>query len=162
MRAWLLLVLVACGSEEVDLTGVYAVDSAVGSEPCGDDAAIAYDAFVKFEHTDAFGVEVFVYASCTDEAAATCDAKPGAFAEPIDNGWLGVVTASSGGGGVDCVLGYSEQRATLSGSALVIELSAYVEHVSGLSSDECHPDEAGRRNTAMPCVEHTRVDATRI
>jgi hypothetical protein len=157
-----LVVLVACGTEEIDLTGVYEVDSAVGSEPCGADAAIAYDAFVKFERTDVLGVEAFVYAGCTDETAAICDGKFGAFAEPIDGGWLGVVTASAGGGVADCVLGYTEQRATLSGRTLVIELSFYTERIPGLTAGECHPDEAGRRNTSMPCVEHERVDATRL
>lgn len=84
----------------------------------------------------------------------------GGFAEPIEDGWRGVITTSSGGGGSDCLLGYSEQTAVLRGSALVIELERHSEDVPGLSETECDPSEAERRNITMPCDEHELVDAT--
>jgi hypothetical protein len=169
MRVCLLLVLVACGggggSEGPDLTGVYRVDSAVASEPCGADAEIAYDAFVKFEKMEILGAPFYAYSGCADAAGTDCAPSGGlfeGFAEPIADGWRGILTSSSGGGAIDCILGYVEQTATLDGAALAIEISSHAEEVPGLSEDQCSPDEAELRNTSMECVEHTLIDATKI
>src|SRR5687768_13747925 len=160
----LLLVVAACGSDEIDLSGVYRVDSAIGSSPCGADATITYDAFIKFERMEIFGSPFFTYEGCTDEAATDCQCNGGifaSFAEPIDGGWRGTLTSSSSGGS-SCLLGYNEQTAILRGSALTIEVSQYSEDVPGLSEEQCAPDEAERRNTSMMCEEHQLVEATRI
>ena len=160
----LLLVISACGSADVDLTGVYRVDSAIGSSPCGADATITYDAFVRFERMEILGTPFFTYEGCTDEAGTDCTSNGGifgSFGEPIDGGWKGTLTSSSSGG-TSCLLGYNEQTAILRGSALTIEVSQYLEDVPGLSEEQCDPDEAERRNTSMPCEEHELVEATRL
>ena len=164
MRYLALLVLVGCGSDNVDLTGMYRVDGAVGSAPCGTDAPLQdAPAFLKFAKDEFLGQTYFKYDGCTDEAGTDCMATGGLFSgffEPIDGGWRGVVTSSSGGGG-SCTLSYFEQTAILDDDALVIESHDYRDVVD-LPDDKCEPEEAEKRGDAMPCVEHTRFDATRL
>jgi hypothetical protein len=105
---------------------------------------------------DTFG---FVYARCTDEAATMC-ATPNpftdSFPEPIDDGWRGIST--SAGGLTTCSLIYAAQTATLHDARLVIEIETHREDLPG-DTVECSPDEAERRGTAMPCIEHERIEA---
>lgn len=169
MRVLLALVLVlplvgACGGDDpVDLSGVYRVDVAVESAPCGADLPTSSPpAYVKLGKENLFGQQYFDYATCTD-AAGTDRAGGGLFTgffEPIDGGWRGVVTSSSGAGG-SCSLGYFEQTAILTEAMLVIEASTYRDSVE-LAAEQCQPEEAERRGDTMPCEEHTRIDATRV
>jgi len=165
-RLVLVSFLGACGGGDggVDLTGVYRVDSAARSEPCGMDAPDpAAPPFIRFAKDELFGAPYFSYEGCMDEAGTDCGGGIGIFGglfEPIDGGWRGVVTSSSGTGGT-CILGYYEQTAILDGTTLVIEGNRYGETVE-LPEAQCEPEEAERRNDAMPCEEHTRVDATRL
>jgi len=160
----LILVLAACGGSDVDLTGVYRVDSAVGSMPCGADASITYPAFLRFEKMEFLGQPFFAYDGCTDETATECTSVGGligGFFEPTDDGWLGRTSFSSGGG-ASCTLGIINQSATLRSAALTIEISSHEEEVDGLPDDQCDPDEAERRGTEMPCIEHSLIDATKL
>jgi hypothetical protein len=157
------LVVGGCGGgDPVDLSGVYRVDVAVESAPCGADTpTISPPAYVKLGKESLFGQQYFDYATCTDAAGTDC-AGGGLFSgffEPIDDGWRGVVTSSSGSGG-SCSLGYFEQTAILTDGMLVIEASTYRDTVD-LAAEQCQPEEAERRGDTMPCEEHTRVDATR-
>jgi hypothetical protein len=160
-----LLALAACGPDDVDLTGVYRVDSAIGSAPCGTDATIEFAAFVKFSKMELFGQEYFSYDGCADDTATECSSIGGligGFFEPIDDGWLGRSSFSSGGGGDICLLGIGRQTALLKGNGLTIEVSGHEEEVPGLTTDECSPDEAEQRGEAMPCVSHSLIEATKI
>lgn len=164
MRVALLLALAAC-SDNVDLTGVYRVDRAVGSAPCGTDEPIEFAAVVKFEEMELFGQEYFAYSGCTDESATECTSIGGLFEgffEPIDDGWLGRSSFSSGGGGSECLLGITRQTAILKGSALTIEATDREESVPGLTEEACSPDTAEQRGDAMPCVRHELVEATKL
>lgn len=155
----------ACGSDEIDLSGVYRVDSAVGSAPCGADEPISYAPFVKFQKDDFFGATLFTYEGCTDESGTSCQSMGGlfgGFAEPIDDGWRGVLSSSSGGGPLDCALGFTQQTAILKGSALTIEVSSHFDTVMGLSEEQCSPEEAESRGTELPCEEHELVLATKL
>jgi hypothetical protein len=157
MRVALLLLALAACTDDVDLTGVYRVDRAVGSAPCGTDETIDFAAVVKFEEMELFGQEYFGYSGCTDETATECTSIGGligGFFEPIDDGWLGRSSFSSGGGGDECLLGIVRQTAILKGAALTIELTGYEENVIGLTAEQCSPDEAEQRGEAMPCVRH--------
>jgi hypothetical protein len=161
--AMCLVVLVACGDEGPDLTGVYAVESAVGAEPCGTDEPIEYAPYVHFEKREFLGNEFFAYDGCADAQAAICTpigGVIGGFFEPIKGGWLGYQSSSSGSSG-ECLLGVVEQTAILDGRSLVIEVHHYEESVP-LDEVECFPEEAERRGPTMPCVEHSLVAATRI
>ncbi len=165
MRFALLALLAACGSDDVDLTGLYRVDSAIGSEPCGSDATIEHPPFVQFAEMELFGTPYFGYAGCTDETATDCESIGGligGFFEPIDNGWLGRSSFSSGGGGGECLLGIVRQTALLRGASLTIEASGYEELAVGLTEEQCSPDEAEQRGEAMPCVKHSLVEATKL
>jgi hypothetical protein len=165
MRAALLLVIAACGgSSSTDLTGMYRVDVAVSSMPCGNDAPIAMPpAFLKFAKDEFLGQSYFKYDECKDEAGTDCPNSGGLFTgffEPISNGWKGVVTSSSGAGGM-CSLTYFEQTAVLKDLTLVVDASSFSDDVS-LPDDQCEPEEAEKRGTDMPCEEHTRFEATKL
>lgn len=162
MRAIVCLLLVGCGTDNVDLTGMYRVDAAVGSMPCGVDTPLSgVPPFLKFAKDEFLGQSYFKYDACMDEAGTDCGASGGLFSgffEPIDDGWRGVVTSSSGSGG-RCALSYFEQTAILKRDILVIDGASYRDTVD-LPDDKCEPDEAETRGKDMPCVEHERVEAT--
>jgi hypothetical protein len=155
---------VACGSDPVDLTGVYRVDTALGSEPCGSDGAIQYPMFLRFERGAIFGQTVYQLSGCGDEQGQVCTPMGGlfeTFAEPIDDGWRGE-TIYTDGDATTCVLGFNRKTAILRGAALDLEESAFEELAPELVGAACTPAEAEQRNTAMPCVEHTVVTATKL
>lgn len=164
--AILAIVLAACGGGDggPDLTGMYRVDAALGSSPCGvDQPLMMFPPYLKFAEDEFLGQKYFKYDGCTDEAGTDCDGTGGLFSgffEPIDDGWRGIVTTSSGSGG-QCALGYFEQSAVLKGQQLVIEGNRYEDTVA-LPDDQCEPDEAERRGDEMPCAEHERIEATRL
>lgn len=156
----------ACGGDDggIDLTGIYRVEAAIGSAPCGTDVPDP-DAppFLRFTKEEILGAPYFAYEGCMDEAGTDCGGGAGVFGgvfEPIDGGWRGVVTSSSGTGGT-CALGYFEQTALLDGTMLVIESNRHGETVA-LPEAQCRPEEAEKRGDAMPCEEHVRIDATRL
>ena len=159
-----LLAVAACGSDEVDLTGVYQVDTAVGSMPCGTDLDIEFADFIKFSKMDLFGIDYFGYDDCTDAAGTDCTPSDSfGFLEPLDDGWLGRSSSSSGGGSAPCELSVVRQTAILrSDRTLEIEVTGHEEEVLGLSAEECSPETAEERGDAMPCVRHELVQATKL
>lgn len=152
-----------CGSD-VDLTGVYRVDTSVASRPCGADAPVTTgEPYVKFSKGELFGTEYFAYDSCTDEAGTDCSSVGGllsGFFEPIEGGWRGFSSYSSNSG-LNCSLGISDTTAILIGKLIVIDGSRYEERLE-LTEDQCTPEEAEKRGDAMPCIEHERIEATRL
>jgi hypothetical protein len=164
MRRLLLCgLLVACSDDTTDLTGMYRVDVAVGSMPCGADMPLpSIPPFLKFSKDEFLGQDYFKYDSCMDEAGTDCSATGGLFSglfEPIDDGWRGVVTSSSKGSGTMCTLTYFEQTAILKGAALVVDGASFTEM---LELANCEPEEAENRGKDMPCLEHERIDATKL
>lgn len=160
----ILLVLGACGSDSTDLTGIYRVDSAVGSMPCGSDAPLpTFPAFLKFAKDEFLGQSYFKFDECNDEAGTDCPNMGSlfnGFFEPISGGWRGVVTSSSGSG-TSCSLSYFEQTAILKNDLLVVE-SKTLDGDFMIPEAQCEPKEAEKRKDAMTCVEHERMDATRL
>ena len=163
MRVLVLVLLIGC-SDDVDLTGVYEVQASVGGQPCGNDQPVASTPpYLKFYEMEFFGQEYFAYDGCTDAAASDCQQIGGlfnGFSEPTDTGWVGEMSFALGGGS-SCSLGYMYQSANLSGDTLVIDSSTYSEEAA-LEGEACDSDEGKRRGTAMPCVQHTRIDAVKI
>jgi hypothetical protein len=158
-----LLALGACGGgDSVDLTGMYRVDTAVGSMPCGTDEPLAtFPAFLKFSKDEFLGQSYFKFDECTDEAGTDCPNTGGlfnGFYESISGGWRGVVTGSLPND-TNCALSYFEQTAMLKNTMLVIESKRLSDSVD-LPAAECEPKEAEKRKDSMPCVEHKRFDAT--
>jgi len=161
------VLVVGCGADHVDLTGVYHVDSAIGSMPCGTDTTLAnYPAFLRFQKMDLFGNPYFAWDGCTDAAATDCTTLGGTlvggFFEPQSNGWLGRESYASGGGDSPCDLGIVHQTATLRMKALEIEVNGYEDEVLGLTTDQCSPDAAEQRGEAMPCVNHQLIEASEL
>ncbi|HEY5951546.1 MAG TPA: hypothetical protein VIV40_38900 [Kofleriaceae bacterium] len=152
----------ACGTDDVDLTGMYAVDGDVGSMPCGTDQPLPMPpAYVKFQQETIFGSDYYAMLTCVDAAGTNCEGGGlfgDSFTEPIDGGWRGIITTSSGT--TTCLLSYTELTAKLASSKLVVETNQHSEEVT--DGSPCTTDEAQKRNTAMPCTEHERLDATRL
>jgi len=159
-----IVLLAACSTDTTDLSGMYRVDVAVGSMPCGADEPLpSVPPFLKFSKDEFLGQDYFKYDGCMDEAGTDCGPSGGLFSgffEPISDGWRGVVTSSSGSGG-RCALSYFEQTAILKKTALVIDGSAFRETVD-LPDSQCDPDEAEKRGDDMPCAEHERIEATQL
>lgn len=160
----LLLMLLGGCRDEVDLTGIYVVDANVASAPCGVDLPVPdAPAYVKLAEEELFGSTYFSLSACTDETGTDCTSIGGlfgGFSEPIDDGWRGITTYSSGSG-ASCSLGMTVRIATLGGNQLVIESYTY-EEGADLPADECSPEEAERRGDAMACTAHDRLEATRL
>jgi hypothetical protein len=155
----------ACGGGDVDLTGVYRVDRAVASSPCGEDQPVADPpAYLEFSRGDLFGNAFYSYVECTDAAATDCVSVGGVFEgffEPRDDGWGGFASSASGSDAA-CQLRIDDRSATLREDVLVIEEHVYREDDVALPPGGCLPDEAEVRGEAMPCVAHSRIVATRI
>jgi hypothetical protein len=166
MRAALLLVvLAACGSDNVDLTGMYQVTADVSSMPCGTDTAVAMaPAYLKFHKQNFVGTDYFVYDECNDAAGTDCPNSGGlfgmSFTTPVANGWSTSETFSSSSGG-NCTLGYVTASALLMGKALVIDSTEYSDNVM-LADPQCTTTEAGKRGKTMPCAMHSRIDAMKL
>jgi hypothetical protein len=162
--AVLALALAACGPDEVDLTGLYRVDADVSStNSCNNDQPVANPPIaLKFSQGNLFGSEYFYYDECGDLAGASCSGSGlfgTSFAEPIEGGWRGTVTAS-GGTAPNCVISYTEQTALLHGTVMIVEISTYSEDVT--TAAECAPEEADKRGKNMPCTAHERIEATKL
>ena len=159
----LVAMLGGCDSD-VDLTGVYRVNLSVASRPCGADVPVTNGTpYVKFSKGELFGTEYFAYDSCTDEAGTDCSSVGGLFGglfEPIEGGWRGFSSYSSNSG-LNCSLGISDTTAILSDKLIVIDGSRHEERLE-LTEDQCTPEEAENRGAAMPCIEHQRIEATRL
>jgi hypothetical protein len=165
MRALVLVLIASVASacaEDVDLTGVYVVDSDVMSNPCGaDEPEPDAPAYLRFQKGELFGSPYFAYFACVDEAGSDCASIGGlfdGFYEPIDDGWQGR-TSTASGNAADCALGYSLQTAILGGNQLVVESSSYADR---LAVGSCTPEEAERRGAEMPCLQHERIQATKL
>ena len=155
------LLLGGCGTDDVDLSGVYAVTTDVASAPCGTDTAVTMGpAYLHFYKGDLFGQTVFQYDECKDRAANDCLASGGLFeslAEPLDHGWRGRLSSSSHSG-THCLMTYVEETAIANGSHLTVDKARY-EFEGDLPDGECTIDEAERRGTSMACKSHSRRDA---
>ena len=163
MKLLLALALAGCGSDNVDLSGVYQVTADVASAPCGADQPVpSTPAYIEFQSSEFFGATIYSFETCSDAAGTMCDDSGGVFggfSEPIDNGWRGVESYDSVSGTL-CTLGYNERTAILKGSMLVIEASQYSDSPM-LDETHCTTDEAEKRGTTMPCEMHERIEATK-
>ena len=163
MRAALLALglsswLGGCGTDDVDLSGVYSVTVDVASAPCGNDAAVAMGpAYLHFFKADLFGQTVFQYDECKDLAATDCFASGGLFeslAEPIDDGWRGRLSSSSATT-TRCLMTYVEETAIANGSHLTVDKARY-EYDGDVPAAGCTTEEAEKRGTTMDCKSHSR------
>jgi hypothetical protein len=163
MRWLVVVVLVVCGCE-TDLTGIYRVDTQVGSAPCGaDQPLVGRPPFLKFYKEKFVFQEYFAYDGCMDAAATTCTPIGGLFSgfqEQISDGWRGLESTASSSGTM-CTFSYDEQTAVLKDKALVIELHEYSQTVD-LPSAQCTAKEATNRGASMPCAIHEHIAATKL
>jgi hypothetical protein len=163
VRGLALIVLAsACGSDDVDLTGTYVVDADVGSMPCGNDQPVVMpSAALVFTKEELFGTPYFSMDMCTDAAATNCSGGGlfgYSFAEPIDDGWSGVIYSASGTS--SCAYVFAQHTATLEELKLVVDIEVHSEDVT--DGSPCTAEEAERRGASMPCTKHERIDATRL
>ncbi|MBA3460187.1 MAG: hypothetical protein H0T46_09525 [Deltaproteobacteria bacterium] len=152
--------LSACSDDPIDLTGAYEVQSHVGSSPCGNDTPVMNGGKFLVFHKETFIAEYFVYDECMDAEGTMCSSTGGLLSglfEPIDNGWKGVASTSSGSGG-RCILGYLETTAKLNGSRLVVESNRYSDDTDRPDA-ECTTEKAEELGDDMPCEEHEHIEA---
>lgn len=159
-----LALVAACGSSEIDLSGVYMVTSDVGSMPCGTDQPIVgAPAFIQFQKMNLLGHDYFAFQDCPDATGTSCT-DPGdifdAFYLSTSLGWENEETESSNGGDTSCELTYILSTADLDGKQLVIEGNMYSDLVC-LPMAQCTTDEAQKRGTTMPCSQHEHLEATK-
>jgi hypothetical protein len=93
MNKALMVLLLVAGCGEVDLTGVYRVDSNVGSAPCSSlDTPRSERPFIHIEKQRLFK-EYWAWSACSDAKATACVPIGGlfghAFERPIAGGWEG-------------------------------------------------------------------------
>jgi len=163
---WLVLAALAGCTSDVDLGGMYQVDSYVSSMPCGTDEPLASPpAYVKWSKGSFFGNDFWGFASCTDAAGQDCSGGPSLFAlsltEPTDTGWRGEEYTSSNGGDTNCELGYDIGSATLTGAKLVYETTQYLDTIT-TPPDQCTTDAAKQMKDTLACMAHERMEATRL
>jgi hypothetical protein len=163
VRLFAVLLVAACGTDDVDLTGVYHVDADVSAMPCGADQPLPMPSpFLKFVKNDFIGTEYFSMERCSDMAATNCSGGGlfgDSFAEPIDGGWRGILSSASGT--TTCLYAYTEMTAKLSNRALVVDSETHSEEAM-VDASACTAEEAEKRGKKMPCTEHERIDATRL
>lgn len=156
-----LLFACACGTDDVDLTGTYAITVDVASAPCGADTAVATGpSYLRFYKSEFSGQPFFQYDECLDLQLTMCVASGGLFeglAEPIDNGWRGRLSSSSSTS-TRCLMTYVEETAIANGSHLTVDKARY-EYDGPVPAQGCNIDEAERRGTTMDCVSHSRREA---
>ncbi len=164
MRSFVLLVFIAGCVNDVDLSGIYRVSSEIASRPCGFDNPVRGGyAYVRLTRGELNGNSYFMYDGCTDEAGTDCASVNGLFGGfyvPIVGGWSGNATFADNNGR-SCSLGMREQTALLDNDVLVIESHTYQDLVD-LPEAECQPAEAEARGDAMPCMEHSKIEANRL
>ena len=152
--------LAGCSDDPVDLTGIYQVQTHVGSKPCGTDVPVMMPAaYLKLEKMNFFA-DFFAVQQCTDAAGTDCSGGgllEGLF-EPIDNGWRGVSTSSLPTAPDRCALSYNEDTAILNGSHLVVESSHHVSFENRPAAD-CTTDKAEELAKTLPCEEHELIEA---
>jgi hypothetical protein len=157
----LLLFAVGCSSN-VDLTGMYQVSSEMlDPTGCGPGMAVTPPPpYVQISNQNFLGVTLVTLSTCTSSDPSTCS-QAGLLEEPIDNGWKGETSVSSGGGTSPCALTYILSTATLDGSTLTFEGSTYGDSVT-LDTASCTPKEATNRGTSMPCKNYMQITATKL
>lgn len=161
-RALVVAVLAAsaCSDDPIDLSGIYQVQSHVGSKPCGTDLPVMMPAvYLKLEKMNFFA-DYFAVSECPDATGVGCSGGglfDGLF-EPIDNGWRGVATSSSPAAPDRCALSYNEDTAILNGSHLTVESSHHVSF-DNRPMAECTTDKAEELAKSLPCEEHEVIEA---
>ena len=166
----------ACSSDEIDLSGVYSVDSDVASMPCGNDTDVSpRPAFIKFDQVEFFGQTSWKFEDCTDGLGMMCSGNGaglfggtslvnnGLFSgltTPVANGWTGTEYSASFSGTM-CTLDYKTTSATVNIAKLAVDVLDYQDMMMSTNA-ECTVDLAKQRNSAMPCAAHGHIAGTKL
>jgi len=156
------LLLAACGSD-VAIEGLYQTTyETSNSQGCTEGPMMIQKPFFQVKKGDILGHSIYTAEFCDTMDPASCNgALAGAvLTQPIDNGWSGVVTISSGSNGT-CSLEYITASAILSGTKLHAEVKQYGDTVM-LADAQCTTEEAGKRGTSLPCKSFDVVEGTRV
>jgi hypothetical protein len=169
------LAAAACSSD-IDLAGVYSVDTDVASMPCGADTAVSpVPAFIKFDQVEFFGQTSWKFEDCSDGSGTMCSGdgaglfggttlvSDGLFTgltTPVKNGWTGTEYTSSFSGTM-CTLDYKTTSATVNGPKLAVDVLDYKDTITSTNA-ECTTDVAKQRNSSMPCVAHGHIAGTKL
>lgn len=153
----LLANLCACGDSKVDLSGMYLVTYHTQNESdCSvEGASVDEPAYFLMAEEDIFGQTYYSLGECESQDESTCSGGGlflgMIFSKPIDNGWAGEMSMSSGSGD-PCALTYSEAEAVFQDDdSLRVEVRAWGEETT-VGEGECGYELAEERGTDMPCT----------
>jgi len=154
----------ACGSAP-DIGGMYQIsDYRIDHAGCGaGDPVPSAPAFFRAKKNTLLGHDFYAVDLCssTDMASCTQGSLGVLLSEGNDTGWTGYYSISSAGQ-TSCELIYSDQRATLTGNTLRIEVKQHKQDDPSLTGSACDPKVATSRGTSMPCVEATLLVGNRV
>lgn len=149
-------VLLACGGSDVDLSGIYRVTYHTQNQnDCSvEGAPVDEPAYFRMSEEELFGQTYFSMSECTSADEATCSGGGlflgMIFSMPIDDGWKGETSLSSGSGD-PCALTYSEASAVFQDDdSLRIEIRAWGEEIT-VAEGDCGYELAEDRGKSMPC-----------
>ena len=155
----------ACGgSDEVDLSGAYAVEAHL-ADPEGCENAIAVEnspgLSIRFIEQDLLGQTYYEWNWCADAEGGACEEYSGfsLYGEPVDGGWESRISLSSFGG--DCMVAMIRSTATLDGDQMLVETRSY----SGTFETDaagCQPDLADSREDELACVQLEVIEAAAL
>ena len=156
----------ACGgSDEVDLSGVYAVDAHLADPGACENAAPVEDSpglSIRFTEQDFLGQTYYEWNWCADAAGESCEEYSGfsLYGEPVDGGWESRITLSSYGTS-ECTVAMIRSTATLEGDRLLVETR---NHIGTFVTDSagCQPELAEQRQGDLACVQLEVIEATAL
>jgi len=153
---FLLGLVFACGDSKVDLSGMYSVTYHTQNQTdCNvEGEAVDEPAYFRMAEEELLGQKYFSLSECDSADEATCTGGGlffgMIFSMPIDNGWKGKMSMSTGTGD-PCALTYSEASAVFQeDDSLRIEVRAWSEEIT-VAEGECGYELAEERGTSMPC-----------
>ncbi len=153
----LLANLCACGDSKVDLGGMYRLTYHTQNETdCTvEGSSVDEPAYFLMAEEELLGQKYYSLSECDSQDESTCSGGGlffgMIFSMPIDNGWKGEMSMSSGSGD-PCALTYSEARAVFQeDDSLRVEVRAWGEEIT-VGEDECGYELAEERGTGMPCT----------
>ena len=156
----LLLLVIACGDDPPDITGLYTTTTHETSPSACSGGATPDPSppYFRIEEREILGAPYRTRTNCQDTDVGSCSGGGGILIDETDDGYRGDAYISTGDVAA-CSLIYSSYEAALDGDQLTYQNFNYSE--SG-PIDPCTTDEAEARGDDMPCTSYELMVGTRV
>lgn len=135
-----------------DITGLYRMtSSASDGSGCGPGMTLTTPVYFQVVKQELLGLPFYSFKTCTSADPSTCQSGFGLLSQPIDNGWRGEVSVSSGDS-TGCTLAYTVETAVETARSLRYERHTYSQ--GNVQGTACKPADATSRGTSMPCTAY--------